>query len=289
MRAFKLGRPALAFLISLAFTPLVCRADSFSFDVPGSIPGTTTVFQTDRGITVGTYDFKLNAQFPQFPTIFGTYGFTFDGTNYETFLPGFIGPPPAAGTLFPFGDFRSYDQVDLLSFNKNGGIGYFAYNPVRSGEGVDCCGFVRSGLGDDFATETSLRALMLDDPANRVFTAPDGTRVQRTYDTWSYPTYINNEGQVVGNFFNGVTTGCDGLVVITCGGQFLLSDGNLYFNYTTIPNIFGIPANTQLVGFVENGDSGTFRPVPLPSSLILFTSGLLVLPLGLRRINRGSA
>ena len=59
---------------------------------------------------------------------------------------------------------------------------------------------------------------------------------------------------------------------VTCRGEFLLSGGQVYLNYTTSDfsggSLGGIPANEQVTGFVDNGD-GTFSPVPEPSKLAL--------------------
>lgn len=256
------------------------RADSL--DVPGSIPGTTTVFASDGGITVGTYQFQIGTV----TGLDGQYGFIYDGTLYQTFVPGYVGAPPAAGTFLvtSISPVSAYDQVDILSFNKTGGIGYFVYNPLN-GEDVICCGWVNSGFQNDFGTETDLRTLM-DDPSNAYVTAPDGEQVRQLYDTFSYPTYINSEGQVVGTFDNAVTGGGCGAFVLTCTGQFLLSDGSLYLNYTTedyAPGSFGgVPPNEQVVGFEEEGKTGIYT-VPEPSSLLLFGAGILFLGVTLRR------
>jgi hypothetical protein len=260
----------LTVLAVLSF-PKLTIANPITFNVPGSIPGTTTVFSTDRGVTVGTYQFSLG--------IFGTatYGFVFDGTNYTAFMPEYYGPPPSAGTLlFPFGpNSADADLVHVLSFNETGGIGMFVNNPLN-GEGVDCCGFVIPAPGG--GTSANFRPLM-NPPSSggvRTVVAPNGTVALLTYDTWSYPTTINDIGQVVGTYTNCTTLGCGGADVVSLGGQFLLSGGQLYFNY--IPDITAQHLNgfssDPVVGFVENAN-GTFTPVPEPSTWLLLSSGLV--------------
>ena len=70
--------------VLLAVTILVAatRVDAVPLDVPGSIPGTTTIFAIDVALTVGTYR-------PDIPDGFeDRYGFLFDGATYTTFGPG---------------------------------------------------------------------------------------------------------------------------------------------------------------------------------------------------------
>jgi hypothetical protein len=229
-----------------------------ALDVPGSIPGTTSVFATDGGITVGTYQYPLFCN--RFTFAFAEYGFVFDGKNYQTFVHGLIAPstsmfvPPD----FPQG-YGTCQRVKILSFNEKGGIGYAVYH--TNGEEVLPEPFLRSGIRDDFRTEIDLQALM----APTYVSAPNGALafLLQKNDVWPYPTFINSKGQVVGVFYNGLAGGC-GYWVITCSGQFLLNGNNRYFNYTTQPSVVleanGIPPNEPVIGFVENGDSGIFRP-----------------------------
>jgi len=174
-------------VVALGSTGLSTRAEAL--DVPGSIPGTTTVFATDEGISVGTYDFQLG--FPFDPQR-GTYGFIFDGTDYRTFIPSFIGSPPSDNTnpsgenLSGIGVFNALDQVNIRSFNKTGGIGYTITNQ-RSGEPTFDFGFVRSGIQDDFSTETNL-FLLLDE--HRFVTTPGGQPALVLSDFVAVPTFI---------------------------------------------------------------------------------------------------
>ena len=94
-------------------------------------------------------------------------------------------------------------------------------------------------------------------------------------------TGINNAGQIVGTFYDGTTT-----------RSFLYS--NNAFSIITVPGsaltvVSGINDAGQLVGtiFTGGGPEGfVASPVPLPTSLLLFTSGLMGLRILLSRRRR---
>jgi hypothetical protein len=253
---FAVSSVVLIILLS-SFSALAQRTTAL--DVPGSIPGTTSVFARDGEVTVGTYQYPLFCN--SFTFAFAEYGFIFDGKHYQTFVHGLIGP--STNTFLPPDSPQGYgacQRVRILSFNKKGGIGYAVYHP--NGEEVLPVPFLRSGIQDDFRTEIDLQTLM----APTYVRAPNGNLafLLQQNDVWPYATLINNRGQVVGVFYNGLAGGC-GYGVITCSGQFLIDGNHRYFNYTTQPLVVleanGIPPNEQVIGFVENGNSGTFRPV----------------------------
>jgi hypothetical protein len=249
-------------LIALLFSFPTLAERITVLDVPGSIPGTTSVFATDGGITVGTYQYPLSCtNIGNAFAEYAEYGFVFDGKNYQTFVHGFIGPSTTTflPSDFPQG-YGACQRVKILSFNKKGGIGYAVYH--QNGQSVLPAPFLRSGIRDDFRTEIDLQTFM----APTYVRAPNGELafLLQENDIWPYPTFINGRGQVAGVFYNGLSGGC-GYWVITCIGQFLLEGNERYFNYTTQPSVVlegnGIPPNERVIGFVAGGDNDRFRPV----------------------------